>query len=61
MVKNINVFSRETRIWDPKHTTHSIALIYNHTEFVYGLDFNLHVDGQVSSMYSKQFYNSIAS
>ncbi|XP_065342761.1 peroxisomal targeting signal 2 receptor [Cloeon dipterum] len=37
-----------TRIWDFKNCAEPIETINQHTEFVYGLDFNLHVPGQIA-------------
>ncbi|XP_059470431.1 peroxisomal targeting signal 2 receptor [Neocloeon triangulifer] len=37
-----------TRIWDFKNCAEPIETIKQHTEFVYGLDFNLHVPGQLA-------------
>lgn len=35
------------RTWDYKRSQTCLETIEHHTEFVYGLDFNLHVPGQV--------------
>ena len=39
------------RLWDIDHSTnHHLLKVYNqHTEFVLGLDFNLHIPGQIAT------------
>lgn len=37
-----------TRIWDCKVSPEAVEIIRHHTEFVYGLDFNNHVQGQMA-------------
>ncbi|XP_046664428.1 peroxisomal targeting signal 2 receptor [Homalodisca vitripennis] len=37
-----------TRIWDFKASSEAIETIKHHSEFVYGLDFNQHVQGQIA-------------
>ncbi|XP_073992365.1 peroxisomal biogenesis factor 7 isoform X2 [Rhodnius prolixus] len=37
-----------TRIWDYKASTEAIEVLRHHSEFVYGLDFNNHIEGQIA-------------
>lgn len=37
-----------TRVWDWKKSPEALLTMRNHAEFTYGLDFNLHVRGQIA-------------
>nr|CAD7448850.1 unnamed protein product [Timema bartmani] len=37
-----------TRIWDFKTSPDALETVKHHSEFVYGLDFNTHVSGQIA-------------
>lgn len=37
-----------TRIWDFKASSEAVETIRHHSEFVYGLDFNNHIEGQIA-------------
>lgn len=54
--ENINVFWSDyslfiCRTWNFQLQQAPLEILENHSEFVYGLDFNLHVPGQVNNNY----------